>query len=704
MQHIDRHARLRGSSTLALCAAAVAWLAGPALAGPGATGFEPGQVAARPTWCCMGVNWQFTGDSDRTAKVTLDYRRKGTAQWRPALAPWLHDVGDRLMFSGSVFRLAPGTEYEFRLIATDDGPAAPGPGSPRSAPSRDERIVAARTLDYPALPKRSVELAGGGLVEAQKLAEPGTVIRLPRGQFPGTVLNKSGRPEQWIVYQGAPDGGTVITSQVRIEGEYVWLDRLTLADPKNAVQGRGKGACITRCRIRSHYAIHTGAGAENYFIADNRLTGDSGGKFTFSGEGVDFGGGRGECGHAVCFNEITDFADGVSYGRGDIDVYNNYIHETVDDFIEPDYSAENYRLWNNRCYNSMCGFSWQPMRGGPWYMFNNVNVGAYLHCFKLKSVSGATVVYGNTIVTKTAQLNQAADLFRGQVLNNVWLRTTPGSLGAGGRFDPGANGAAVDYNAYGNGGGELFVRIGYSELAGRFKWDAHSLRVQWDRLFNETIEPPTGEPRYWRGITGHPITRDWQFNHPLLTPRPDSPLIDAGTVLPNLTGPYLGKAPDLGAHEAGLGTPWHGPRTWDDQAGLIYGLPEGWTKARPDAAGQYAHIGCPVASPGTAPSADVLLVGAKPRTYALLRNERCAGEDRWTRAKALVAADAHALTPVLEFQDGFYIRLYADGPNARLVASRVETDGVLHVTAGCAQADLPAARLTLFQFARSLVR
>jgi len=400
----------------------------------------------------------------------------------------------------------------------------------------------------------------------------------------------------------------------------------------------------------------------------------------------------------VCFNEITDTADGVSYGRGDIDVYSNFIHETVDDFIEPDYAAENYRLWDNRCYNSMCGFSWQPMKGGPWYIFNNVNVGAYLHCFKLKTVTGATVVCGNTIITKTSQLNQAADLFRGLAVNNVWLRTTPGPLGAAGTFEPGANGAVVDYNAYGNGGGELFRKIGYPELAKKFGWDAHSVRAEWDRLFNEPIEPPAGNPRYSHNIVGYQITRDWQFNHPLLTPRADSPLIDAGTVLPNITGPYLDKAPDLGAHEAGLGTPWCGPRTWDAQAGMIYGVPEGWKKVPVSETARYAGIGCPAATAG------VLLAGEKPVVYALLREERLAGEDRWDRAKAIVADDKDATTKVLEFQDGFYVRLYADGKTARLIASRVEPGGVLHVTVGYAAADLPKARLTMFQFVRSLVR
>lgn len=184
----------------------------------------------------------------------------------------------------------------------------------------------------------------------------------------------------------------------------------------------------------------------------------------------------------------------------------------------------------------------------------------------------------------------------------------------------------------------------------------------------------------------------------MLTPRADGRLIDAGTVLPNITGPYLGAAPDLGAHEAGLGTPWYGPRNWDAQAGIVYGVPDGWKKLPVESTRQHADIGCPAATTG------VLLVGERPATYALLRSERLTGEDRWTRAKALVAEDKDAQTQVLEFQDGFYVRLYADGRNARLVAARVEADGVLRVTAGCAKADLPRARLTLFQFVRSPVR
>ncbi|KKL53201.1 hypothetical protein LCGC14_2277820, partial [marine sediment metagenome] len=48
---------------------------------------------------------------------------------------------------------------------------------------------------------------------------------------------------------------------------------------------------------------------------------------------------------------------------------------------------------------------------------------------------------------------------------------------------------------------------------------------------------------------------------------------------------------------------------------------------------------------------------------------------------------------------------YFDTPdNAALVAARVEPEGVLYVTAGCRSQDLPAVRLKMFQFMRSLCR
>ncbi len=648
---------------------------------------KPGEIRCRPTWCCMGINWYVGNRDDLARPASVAFRRKGQQQWRQALDLWAHVYKGRMMFSGSVFRLAPGTEYEFRVTV--------GAGGEKPV----IRVVSARTLDYPKMPSRIVRVGTGGLAAAQEKAAPGTVMLLGKGTYPAVRLTKSGKPGAWIVYKSAGDGEVVIEGRTEIRADYVWLHGLTLRDPKNAVQGSHKGICITNCRISAHYAIHTGRGGENYFIADNRLTGDANGVFSFSGEGVDFGSSRGACGHAVCYNEISNFADGISYGRGDIDVYGNYIHETVDDFVEPDYAYENYRIWNNRCYNSMCGFSFQPMKGGPWYMFRNVNVGTYLHAFKLKDITGPTVIAHNTVLTKSSRLGQGADILRGWILNNVWLRATPGPLASGGRFRPEINGARVDYNAYGTGGGEPWSGVNYKALAQKHGWDKHSIHAGYRDVFQEKVAIPAGKPYYSSKLKGKVIPKDWHFEHYLLLPKPGAKLIDAGTVLPNLTGPYLGKAPDLGAHELGLGTAWYGPRVWDEKAGLVYGLPKGWRKSPLTTAAKLADIGCPDAA-----GAKGLLTCESPRIFALLRIEPLTGEGRWRRGRQIVASDQGAQTPVLEFQDGLYVRLYRKGANAALIAARVEPDGVLTAVVGCRQTDLSAARLAMFQFVRSLVR
>lgn len=650
-------------------------------------GIEPGNIKSCPTWNCTGINWYFKGDENRNASVTTEFRRKGTSAWRAALPLWLHDYEQTTMFSGSIFRLAPDTEYEFRLKMDDiDGGGL-------------VRTVTAKTLSYPTMPSQVVAVNEGGLTKAQKLAKPGTVMLLGKGTYPATTLTKSGRPGQWIVYKAAGKGQVVIEGQIRIQADYIWLHGLTIRDRKNAIKGSGTGVCITNCRPHAHYAIHTPRGAQNYFIADNFLQGDAQGRFSFSGEGVDFGSDRGECGHAVCFNEITDFADGISYGRGNIDVYNNYIHETVDDFIEPDYSHENYRIWNNCCYNSMCGFSFQPMKGGPWYIFNNVNVGAYLHAFKVKAITGPSVIYGNTILTKSSMLGQGGDLLRGSILNNVWLRITPGPLASGGRLWPGPSPTYVDYNAYGTGGQEPFARISYKELAKEHNWDKHSLFVEYEDVFQDPVNIPKGKPYYSSKLQGQALPNDWRFEHHLLLPRKGSVLIDAGTALVNLTGPYLGKAPDLGAHELGLGTPWYGPRTWDEGLGLAYGIPKGWNKVEILRPAEYKLL-----SYRDALSKEVLLVCENPRIVALIQFETSGGEARWRRQKQTLEETQGAISKVLEFQDGFGARICHRKDNVVLIACRVETQGVLHVTAGCKADDWPVAQLDMFRFVRSFFR
>jgi len=79
----------------------------------------------------MGFEWKIDGDDNRNATVEVNYRIKGTTQWKKAL-PLLRLKGEKVvykpvdinyeapnMFAGSIFDLESGTTYECRFVMSD---------------------------------------------------------------------------------------------------------------------------------------------------------------------------------------------------------------------------------------------------------------------------------------------------------------------------------------------------------------------------------------------------------------------------------------------------------------------------------------------------------------------------------------------------------------------------------------------------------
>src|SRR6202451_3828168 len=92
-------------------------------------------IVEMPTLENLGFEWFISGDANRTASVSVQYREKGQKNWRKGL-PMFRLQGERVdapsfpgalsyvapnMFAGSIFDLKPGTTYEavFRLTAPD---------------------------------------------------------------------------------------------------------------------------------------------------------------------------------------------------------------------------------------------------------------------------------------------------------------------------------------------------------------------------------------------------------------------------------------------------------------------------------------------------------------------------------------------------------------------------------------------------------
>ncbi len=95
--------------------------------------------AEPPTLISLGFEWRIDGDDNRNAKVDVDYRKKGEAQWRKGMAlvrssgEYIGPIGPQRedfhpdpmdytapnMFAGSLFNLQPDTEYEARFVVAD---------------------------------------------------------------------------------------------------------------------------------------------------------------------------------------------------------------------------------------------------------------------------------------------------------------------------------------------------------------------------------------------------------------------------------------------------------------------------------------------------------------------------------------------------------------------------------------------------------
>ena len=136
-------------------------------------------------------------------------------------------------------------------------------------------------------------------------------------------------------------------------------------------------------------------------------------------------------GHVIAHNAVAFFHDGIacaptacpeperSLWAVAIDIYNNDIHVTGDDFIEADGGVHNIRVMRNRGINAAhTGLSAQPIFGGPAYYIRNI---VYNTPVALKFINPAgVIVYHNTII---AENRTATRVSNAHFRNNLFLGT-----------------------------------------------------------------------------------------------------------------------------------------------------------------------------------------------------------------------------------------------------------------------------------------
>ena len=421
--------------------------------------------------------------------------------------------------------------------------------------------------------------------------------------FGSYVLTRDGTAEKPITIKAAGDG------EVIFDGDNVFklfdvmaadhhiFEGITVRNAEIAFYAGIKDqlGCsdltVRNCRIEDvGIGIHTEwAGSKNFYIADNvmigrddhyRLNGWSNMK-TYGSSPVNSYYGVKVYGqaHVICHNKMSFFHDGIcisTYGIPEesqdlkcvsIDIYNNDVFLSVDDFIESDGGVHNIRVMNNRGFNAAHhGLSAQPMFGGPVYFIKNIvyNV-PFGGAIKTGGANPAGVlIYNNTFIAENADavgisnVHYRNNLFFGSNHPNKFLN----------RLESYTVYSTSDYNGYQKGRDKALLSWGFPKNGMRDYTERPESREYNDL---KALNKDSGLEKHGilldQNIFEKMILPDFHKPHAVYFPesvdfrlRSNSAAIDAGILLPNINDGFTGAAPDLGAIEFNSPNQVYGPR------------------------------------------------------------------------------------------------------------------------------------------------
>jgi hypothetical protein len=506
------------------------------------------QPRAVCTFQCISLYWSPNGgDEDKICRVR--YRPDGEQAWREALPLWFD--GRNGEYRGSIVQLASGTTYAVRLDLSADGPTAE-----LKATTWRETFPIARTIE--------VEDAVGKTLRADQ-----------SGTAQGYVLytHRSGAATATL------DAADKVDQCVEVTASHVILRGLTLRSPRihGIVLGDGShDVIIEECDISGWGRVDKDGWGVDYDSAvysrfrpltrvivqrnclhDPRSNSNTwqefregGGKYHPMGpQGISFFDSAGN--HVFRYNEFrTDddhFANDVFGGgpnrslRGfpgaDSDVYGNHLEGCWDDGLEMEGGSCNVRIWNNYIDRTMVKIAIAGLSVGPTYIFRNVAGSSH---FGHQGWGG-----GPFLKMGGAPLTGGG---RAYVFHNTILQP-PGPPDARGTI-------GCDEGLCQSGGPELLSVVSRNNILHMRSDTVKAIRdastqpthdYDYDLIRGMVVSAGKQEPH---GVLGAPVyeasraTGDYSL-------AADSPGYDAGVVIPNFNDGFRGRAPDIGAFEAG---------------------------------------------------------------------------------------------------------------------------------------------------------
>jgi hypothetical protein len=401
----------------------------------------PGILYGDVTLTSASITWDVEGDVNLNANASMKFRRQGEIEWRDAMDlfrvnftddDWPFESVNYL--SGSIFHLSPGTVYEINVSLLDSD----GGSETRVA------TFTTRSISKIVNPRMLIEVRDSddinNLVEN---ALPGDTFLFHGGNYNYDVEDDEweipdvdGTYENPILLRQYGDGDVKFDGLI-ISGDYTWIDGFTTdggyfngsenfgtVDDKEYISimtfGYVEGVTLTRNSVSGAVTCIVLKGS-NWLTLDNKLAGLQDGRpwlYWHTGNCVV----HRETGHVTAFNDIFNASDAVDDGERNMDIHNNLIHDIVDDCLPLDRAWDNYRVWENLCASTRSGFSFQPINGGPWYIFRNQVSGTFEVVFKMRGVFGAKVIVGNTLAVGSRVVQHGEELFdpASIFINNFW--------------------------------------------------------------------------------------------------------------------------------------------------------------------------------------------------------------------------------------------------------------------------------------------
>ncbi|HEV7405502.1 MAG TPA: hypothetical protein VGO11_21335 [Chthoniobacteraceae bacterium] len=548
------HSLSRGAATAALLITCALGAENPKPAIQPTSG-TPKSANARAvcTFESIGLYWTpAKGAKENPCRV--QYRVSGEPAWRDALPLWFDErIGE---YRGSIVQLRSGTTYEVRL-ALETSPTSTT-WTDLKARTWNEKFPIARTIEVGDLKSKTLQVDQSGTAG-------GYVLYTHRAGAATATL----------------DGADAVDQCVNVKASFVILRGLTILSPKihGIVLGEGShDIVIEGCDISGWGRIAQDGWGVDYDAAvfskfqpltrvvvqrnrmhDPRSNSNSwqefregGGRYHPMGpQAIFFSNCEGN--HVLRYNEFTtddkhfcnDIFGGENntslrgYPGADSDVYGNRLEGCWDDGLEIEGGGCNVRVWGNYLDRTMVKIAIAGLSVGPTYIFRNV---AGSSRFGHEGWGGGPFIkMGHAPLTGGGR----AYIFHNTVLQPEGPPGAPDTMGCNEGLSQSGGPELLGIVSRNN----IFHirKVGGASIRDASKEPNPEYDYDYDLLSGKVVSTGSKEPH---GIKGAPIYAAHRAPGDFALD-PASPGFDAGEVIPNFNDGFAGKAPDVGAFEAG---------------------------------------------------------------------------------------------------------------------------------------------------------